>query len=161
LFEKTNGHYVSPESDVYIGELIRGKPNGQGVLTSKDQNKVVEGTFIAGKPFGEMKITTRNPQQVMSSYYIRDQTHGIISRVGADKGAYKGCSRNGQNQGVWKFVYPDGHMDYRNYVDGVSSGQAIRISGDKLQVQVWDVENGVVKSDSMVYKFAHLAKVNA
>ena len=41
---------VSPNGDVYVGEVMSGKPHGQGTLTLPDGRKY-EGEFKDGKPW--------------------------------------------------------------------------------------------------------------
>ena len=168
-----NGHatfeYVDGEK--YIGEMINGKKNGKGILTSKI-NGTYEGLFRNGLPNGLGQASFPNGDNYVGDFkdglmdgggaysfaigdkYIGENKNNMPNGQGTyyflasnqnkgDKyvGEYKDGNRNGQGT----YIYANGYRHIGEYQDGKLNGRGIKYSANG-SIQ----ESGIYKDDGLV-----------
>ena len=84
---------VSPNGNVYVGEIVSGKPHGQGTLTSPNGYKY-EGEWKDGKPNGQGTETFPD-----GSKYVMEW-------------------KNGKHHGQGKYFFPDGRIGIGEFREG-------------------------------------------
>lgn len=125
------------DESFYKGELIDGKPNGNGKYVSDEFTKV--GFFVDGELNGKGKITFKSGILVEGDF-VDGELHGNGKRVSGmftDEGLFVKGKLNGKGKRSWG----TGDIDEGDFVDGTLNGKGKKIHsyGD---VEEGDFVNG-------------------
>lgn len=109
----------SDEDYVYDGELINGKPHGQGRMTYSS-GEVYEGQFEDGLPSGGGTFLRQIDGGLSAQYtgeWSRGLKHGFGIETWPDGMRYEGEFRDGDSAGSGKMIFQSGMV--RRVVDGL------------------------------------------
>ena len=68
---------VLPDNSTYVGDVIRGKPHGEGKLTSANGKTITEGGFLKGKLHGHCSVYNLTNLARSEASYSYGVKHGI------------------------------------------------------------------------------------
>ena len=117
---KGAGKMVYATGDIYEGNFVGGKKEGQGTFTVK-YVKVHIGQFANDTPNGNGKATFANGDIYDGNWVDGKQTKGKITR--ANGHIYEGDWVGDQETGKGKKVYSNGKIYEGNFVAGYEEGQ--------------------------------------
>ena len=92
---------VSPNGDVYVGEVMSGKPDGQGTRTFTNGDKYV-GEWKDGKENGNGKRNSPDGRKYVGEWKAGKQDEG--THTWSDRFKYVGSWKGGQ---MWNGIYYD------------------------------------------------------
>ncbi len=93
----------------YVGQMLNGKPNGQGTLTAGKNNRYV-GEFVDGRIEGHGKLYLPDGS-IYEGEFKNNLINGHGTIVAPDGTRYEGEWKDGKMNGKGTFTYPDGRQE--------------------------------------------------
>ena len=106
---------VSPNGDVYVGEIVSGKPHGQGTRTYTNGNKYV-GERKDGRPNGQGTDIFPDGRMYVGQY--KDGNFHGQGTLTSPRYKYEGEWKDGRPNGQGTETFPDGAKYVGEYKDG-------------------------------------------
>ena len=105
------GKITFEDGSIYEGDLVNGKPHGNGKMTFIDDD-FYEGDFVDGKPHGNGKYT--------ETEYEIDETLDIVKQTGniVTFAIYEGDFFEGKYHGKGKQTFTNGKVKDGNWKEG-------------------------------------------
>ena len=112
---------VSPNGDVYVGEVMSGKPHGQGTRTFTNGDKYV-GEYKNGLMDGQGTGTYPDGSKYVGEWKD-DKMNGQGTYTFSSGGSYVGEWKDGKMTGQGKETYPSGDKYVGEFKDRKRNGQ--------------------------------------
>lgn len=112
----TPNEIVYPSGRVYKGQIVNGKPHGEGIEFYANGNRRYKGQWKNGKFHGQGKAYHPNGVLSYEGQFQNGKPEGFGRAFRSDGTLhYEGQFVNGQQHGYGKWFYPDGTLRYEGY----------------------------------------------
>ena len=138
------GRLTYANGNVYEGSFVLDKPNGNGVLSLRNENGIYEGEFVNGLRYGTGKYVC--PSYVYEGSWVNDQKNGPGRIIYTELNeTYDGEWFEDQKSGVGRYTYPDGSFYIGSYKDNQRQGQG------KFNFTNGDIFAGIYTNDKISF----------
>ena len=98
---------------MYDGGMRDGQPHGQGLLKSRSGD-IYEGEFVYGKQQGEGRLKWAKDGRVYEGSFENDEINGYGTFTSSDGCVYRGNYKDGRKNGLGLCTWSDGRS-YEGY----------------------------------------------
>lgn len=143
MFDKVHDT-IKYDDGKYVGDTIRGVPSGVGTRVWSESGDSWKGEFVNGKMHGKGVLTfKRNPPYTRHECRYLGKIYGLLVSKYDDGRVKSGPWVNHKEEGVHKWVYPNGKLQLVEHKAGKFDGLSITLNPKNKTIDLLMFEDDV------------------